>query len=262
MSNCPTCSSNGAPGDPANQIPQTPFGDTQQGGVTYNEGEGTKGMVKITGPMSELITEQLNIIFKRTPLTLGSNPPGADDVVDPTGINAQERQTPAKETIVQDAALREVFSEMAEQPTHQVVLHGIDIQDIKDHVRRMSAGDPKNSDLMGVHEINVLGGDIDDLLNGKEMSAYDLDDTTDVILVTRPIVGDNEGGEESPVMVRRGGANPITQVLAAPVRTVMADGDYETVTQKVEALQRVYEDKVVHASIEAFAISVLKRLAK
>lgn len=231
----------------------SPGPEAGQPGVTYDEGQGVKNRVVISGPLSEVLAKELNIIFQKTPLDLGDGAANAPLL---------EAMSNSKESYAQDVALQAAFREALLKPENEVVLRSVDVTSIKDHVARMHEGEATNEDLQGTQQVNVVAGDIDHLLNGPEMSPYDINEHTEIILMARPVTGDTNGNTDDTVVVKNGpsSSNRIMQLLQGRVKVTAPQGDYPTVTSKVEALERIYTGNRVHASKEAFVLSMIERL--
>lgn len=243
MSACTDCQTNNNGSDGAE--PNAP-------GVTYDEGGGIKNRVVISGPLSEVLSKELNIIFKKTPLDLTEGPANGPVL---------DAMASATESYAQDVALQVAFRQAMVEPENEVILRSVDVSSIKEHVARMHEGVPKAEDLQGTQQINVITGEIDHLLDGPAMSPYDITDNTEIILMSAPVAGDVNGKTDDLCVVKQDptSSNRILQVLKqAKVTTPV--GDYPTVTSKVEALERIYTGNRVHASKEAFVLSLLERL--
>lgn len=93
--------------------------------VTYNEGEGVKDQIVMTGPLSEVLSRALSVFLEKKPLVTEETPP----------------EMPATESYSQDAYMESMLASMSNTPGLDLVLDNFDISDVKDHVARARAGD-------------------------------------------------------------------------------------------------------------------------
>ncbi len=105
-----------------------PAGDTDLNRFTYDEGGGIKDKIIMTGPLSQVFTQALNILFEKKPLELTDNPPQADTPVQSAPAEA------AAESYSQDHFMEQMVSEMKSTPELEVVLSDFDVKSVKDHL--------------------------------------------------------------------------------------------------------------------------------
>lgn len=123
--------------------------------VTYDEGNGIKDKIVMSGPLSEIFTQALNQVFQKKPLELTNNPPEAD-------VPVQNKPTEAaSESYAQDHFMEKVVTELGNAAELDVVLADFDVQSVKQHVE-----DVKNNRLPAeAPEVtSVLVTDVKDIL--------------------------------------------------------------------------------------------------
>jgi hypothetical protein len=101
--------------------------------VAYDEGNGIKDKIVMTGPLSEILTQAMNIVFEKKPLELTDNPPEADT---PT----MDKPAASSESYAQDHFMEQLVNEVGKAPELQVVLSDFDVQSVDDHIADTKAG--------------------------------------------------------------------------------------------------------------------------
>ena len=226
---------------------------TQNQGVTYNEGTGVKDRVIISGPLSEVLAKQLSVVFKKKDLSLEPDVPDAD-------IAAEQ---PATETYAQDQAIAQAFYDAANEPDNQVILGNFDVASIKEHVERKQNNRVQPGDIENVTDIPVLVVTEADLLDTANIMDVQLKSTDELLVVMEPDMRSTSGKQTNNLMHRQTG-NAVTQTLRRPefTDTPKLDGHNCTLSEKIEALERMYGGQVkrIHFGVEAFIASLGSRV--
>lgn len=95
--------------------------------VTYNDGDGIKDKIVLTGPLSAAMLAAMDWVFEKKPMQLTPQPPALDGAA------------PAAESMVQDAHMEAMVAGMGSTPELSVVLSDFDVQSVKDHVEDAKA---------------------------------------------------------------------------------------------------------------------------
>ena len=209
-------------------------------GVTYDEGNGVKTNIIISGPMSEVLTEQLSVIFKKQPIATGQT----QDAIDLTQI--------ARETHANQIATASILAKIENEPDNAVRLHDFDVKSIKDHMNNLTKEKPSSKELQNP-QVNVVAGRYEQLLDGPSMSELlsegILNEDTHLIMV--------EGQSDDQIVV--GGKNGSGVMSKLFQKARQQSFDEKPVTEKIDSLNRVYGDAVtVHAGVEAFVRYLIK----
>lgn len=238
---CPGCANQGSPTDK----------QTQDAGVTYDDGQGIKDKVVFSGPLSEVIAQTLALVFKKQELSTNQDGPDVPDVA---------AQVPATETYVQDVAIAAAFKEAAEKPDNQTILAGFDVASIKDHMARMLAETPTAADVQTNAPIPVIVMKDSDLLDPTNLMNTQLKSTDELLVV--PVPDPLDASKSNDILLQRDPTNRITDFLKGSEYTPPKQNDtHMSVSDKVAAIERLYGDSVkkIHYGFEAFIQSLQKR---
>ncbi len=210
-------------------------------GVTYDDREGVKTSIIVSGPLSEVLTEQLSVIFKKKPIETGK----PEDALDLSSI--------ARETHANQIATAEILAKIENEPDNTVRLHDFDVKSIKEHMTNINKETPTSQDLGKAAQVNVVAGSYEQLIDGPSMSD----------LMDSGIVGEGthfvmvEGTNQDMIVVDGKSSAGVMSKLFQKARQLAYDE--KPITEKVESLNRVYNNSVtVHASVEAFVRYMLK----
>lgn len=218
--------------------------------VTVNDGEGARGSLVISGPLAEVLKEQLDIVFVKRPV-LG-DVHGSKDNPPPLDLTKISRESHAN-----DVALDALLAEIEAEPDNQIILNNIDVKSIKEHLENAHKGTLHSSELGDKAVINVVAGSIDQLLDGPlmaEVAPSVFCEQHEFILIDKP-------AENASSMVPVNKASGRVAKLWSESKIVPTDST--SVTDKIASLQRVYgDDLVVHASVEGFVRSIIQRNKK
>lgn len=234
--NCTACQAGGA-SDNTQAAPE------QNQGVTYDEGNGIKRNVVMSGPLSQIVAAQMNAVFKKQEFELNAGAP-----------------EPALETHAQDIAVRDAFHAAANQPDNQVILANFDVASIKEHLTRMQTNKPNNADLEHVTPIEVVAATADQLLDPCLMDEYAPNRYDEILVVDAPVVGATDGDSVTKIMIRDPGSM-ITKTLRgndAPPQPKVSN-DEPTLSEKVKAIERLYPNSRLHLGVESFLKSLRER---
>lgn len=217
--------------------------------ITYNDGQGRRDRVVMSGPLSEVLAAQMNVIFQKKDLTADQESP---DMGEPAV---------AAESHAQDTAVAEAFRQAAMQRDNQVVLSHYDVVSIKEHVKRMSSGKAEHGDQSHLTTIPVVVASVDDLTADFNISNISLKSTDELLIVTAPITGDTTG--KSRNLFVYAGDNKISKSLHGPeiTRPVAVDPTAPSAVDKAAALERHYSalGHKVHVGVQAFITSLKTR---
>lgn len=213
----------------------------QHDGVTYNEGNGIKDRVIISGPLSEVLAKQLNVMFQKKENVVEAEP---SPVVE---------QKPASETYSQDAAIATAFQEALSKPDNQVILSNFDVSDIKAHMKRLQESNFIPSDTADANTISaVITDDTSVLDNYFDTFTPSYDE--EIIFVNDDSV--------TPPLVRNT-SNGVINALHGrdTIETDHLESDTYSVADKIKALERMRpgSTKHIHLGLEAFIKSLASR---
>lgn len=107
---------------------------------TYDEGEGVKDKIVISGPLSHVLREAMNQIFVKKSIVV-SDDPGA---VDAALSDISDNKAPATESQAQDAYISAMIKTIEETPGTDVVLSDFDYHLQNEHVKKVQEGSPLN----------------------------------------------------------------------------------------------------------------------
>lgn len=96
--------------------------------VAYDDGDGIKDQIIMTGPLSQVFTQAMNVVFQKKPLELTDNPPDAEVPVE----NKQDKS--AVESYANDVYMEKMINEMSTSPELAVVLSNFDVKSVNDHI--------------------------------------------------------------------------------------------------------------------------------
>lgn len=133
-------------------------------GVTYDQGQGIKDKVVLTGPLSELLAQQLNVIFKKTDIAEQSGESTEPDVPEIVQLEA------TRESMVTDLAIQEAIKETTKDAENSVVLSQFDFQDVSEHLRQVYES-PEQEKEYNHNTIALVVGTPEQILK-EDLKAY------------------------------------------------------------------------------------------
>lgn len=174
-----------------------PAGNDKLGRFTYDEGKGVKDKIVMTGPLSQVFTQALNILFEKKPLQLTNNPPEGEMPVETAPVSSMPAEQ-ASESYSQDHFMEQLVSDMEKTPELDVVLSNFDIKSVQDHLN-----DVKNQEvpLDPPDVTTVLVTDVNDIVKPSTYEPMVENDFRGVVLVVGDMGGPGpiEPSEEIPV---------------------------------------------------------------
>ncbi len=170
LEQCQNCQS----GTPA------PAGKDKLNSFTYDEGGGVKDKIVMTGPLSQVFTQALNILFEKKPLQLTNNPPEGEMPVESAPAEK------ANESYSQDHFMEQMLSDMQSAPELEVVLADFDVKSVKDHL-----ADVKNDEVPAEppEVTTVLVTDVKDIVKPSTYEPLVAGDFRGIVLVTGDMGG-------------------------------------------------------------------------
>lgn len=233
---------------PAKELFTEQYSNQQNEGVTYDDGEGIKDRIVMSGPLSEVIAAQLNVIFKKQVITTDGEPGDAPIV--------------STESMQQYATIQGAFEDSLSQPENEVVLTGYDVMSVKEHLNRMLSNKLFQKDDENITTVPVVVVTEDDLLEPTTLMDFILKSTDELL-----IVKDRTANAPEHMFLTRNTNNNTTRFLDntnTPAKPLVYDEDELTVSDKMQALERMYGDKVkhIHFGVKAFVKSLRQRKVK